>query len=628
MSGASWKKILLFGTPALIAAIAGIHYLYSSRKGRKRTETSDEILPRKDRPVAEVPSQTPLDAAIALKNRGNKNFKAGRYAKAIECYTEALEQCPPSAINERATFYQNRAAAQENLHQYEKAIEDCTAALELSPKYLKALNRRAHLYEKIDDLQNCLFDVTACCMLERFQNGDNVLCIDRVLKKLAQQLAKEEQPKLPRNLPSSSFIKNYLGSFVWNPFTVAESMLPRPAKKKHGKKARAEEDASNGPAAENTEEPSSPPEFVLPEKLVQAYEALEKALEEVEKENYEASLKWAAAAVKNFNSSPSVNLTDFEHSRFGDREKPESARARALLLDATYKALSGAAEEAKAQLLAVGETMFAAPSVRVNALIKAACLFMTLEQDLSGCLYTFQQALTLCPDCPDVYLHRGQINLLADHIEDAQNDLNEAVKLKPDFSVAQAQRLYTLYRRALSENKTSLAEQRVAEFKELTEKYPECIETNSLYAQVLTERGEFEASDALFAKAIELSPTSGMPYAHRGLLQLRWKQDQAAAMKWFQKGIEVDPMCELALELLGQLAMERGEFEEALTYFNRGIEQAKTFADLTHLISLREGVKAQIHACKVYNIPVAEMFASLQQEFQQKMAAAAVAGGF
>uniref|UniRef100_A0A5K3F028 TPR_REGION domain-containing protein n=1 Tax=Mesocestoides corti TaxID=53468 RepID=A0A5K3F028_MESCO len=174
LSGASWKKILLFGTPALIAAIAGIHYLYSSRKGRKRTETSDEILPRKDRPVAEVPSQTPLDAAIALKNRGNKNFKAGRYAKAIECYTEALEQCPPSAINERATFYQNRAAAQENLHQYEKAIEDCTAALELSPKYLKALNRRAHLYEKIDDLQNCLFDVTACCMLERFQNGSPV----------------------------------------------------------------------------------------------------------------------------------------------------------------------------------------------------------------------------------------------------------------------------------------------------------------------------------------------------------------------------------------------------------------------------------------------------------------------
>ena len=71
-------------------------------------------------------------------------------------------------------------------------------------------------------------------------------------------------------------------------------------------------------------------------------------------------------------------LTDFERSRLGRREKPEGARARALLIDATYKALAGFAEEAKAQFLAVGETMFAAPSVRVNALIKAACLSISI----------------------------------------------------------------------------------------------------------------------------------------------------------------------------------------------------------------------------------------------------------
>ncbi|VDN16647.1 unnamed protein product, partial [Dibothriocephalus latus] len=76
-----------------------------------------------------------------------------------------------SKVRERATFYQNRAAALENLRQTEKAIDDCTAALKLSPKYLKALSRRAHLYEKSGSLDLCLMDATACCILERFQNS-------------------------------------------------------------------------------------------------------------------------------------------------------------------------------------------------------------------------------------------------------------------------------------------------------------------------------------------------------------------------------------------------------------------------------------------------------------------------
>ncbi|VDN16083.1 unnamed protein product [Dibothriocephalus latus] len=40
--------------------------------------------------------------------------------------------------------------------------------------------------------------------------SDNVLRVDRVLKRLGQEKAKEERPNLPRNLPSAAFIKNYL----------------------------------------------------------------------------------------------------------------------------------------------------------------------------------------------------------------------------------------------------------------------------------------------------------------------------------------------------------------------------------------------------------------------------------
>ena len=59
--------------------------------------------------------QTPLEQAQAAKNNGNKHFKSGKYDDAIQCYTEAIEVCPSEYKQEMATFYQNRAAAYEQL---------------------------------------------------------------------------------------------------------------------------------------------------------------------------------------------------------------------------------------------------------------------------------------------------------------------------------------------------------------------------------------------------------------------------------------------------------------------------------------------------------------------------------
>lgn len=59
--------------------------------------------------------QTPVERAQAAKNRGNKYFKGGIYDKAIECYTEAIDICPADHKDDIATFYQNRAAAYEQL---------------------------------------------------------------------------------------------------------------------------------------------------------------------------------------------------------------------------------------------------------------------------------------------------------------------------------------------------------------------------------------------------------------------------------------------------------------------------------------------------------------------------------
>lgn len=182
------------------------------------------------------------------------------------------------------------------------------------------------------------------------------------------------------------------------------------------------------------------------------------------------------------------------------------------------------------------------------------------------------------------------------------------------------------YRKAASESRVSECEKIVNDFKLLQEKFPTCIETISIFAQVLTEMGEFEKADNLYAKLIELTPTSGMPYAQRGVLHLRLKQDPEEAEKLIEKGLEVDPRCEMAWELLGQLAMERGQHEKALESFQRALDESSIISDRQHLFALREGVKAQLQAAKKYNLNLVELYGAVREDLQATMMQAMAEG--
>lgn len=69
---------------------------------------------------------------------------------------------------------------------YSAVKSDCSKALELNPKYTKALLRRAQVNEELHDLEGALEDVTAVCILERFSNQRALIMADRVLKELGK----------------------------------------------------------------------------------------------------------------------------------------------------------------------------------------------------------------------------------------------------------------------------------------------------------------------------------------------------------------------------------------------------------------------------------------------------------
>ena len=65
-------------------------------------------------------------------------------------------------------------------------LRDCSAALELNPRYTKALQRRARAAEFLQDLDLALEDYTAICIIETFNNPESLTVVDRLLKQIGQ----------------------------------------------------------------------------------------------------------------------------------------------------------------------------------------------------------------------------------------------------------------------------------------------------------------------------------------------------------------------------------------------------------------------------------------------------------
>jgi import receptor subunit TOM70 len=126
-------------------------------------------------------------------------------------YGKAL-LCKPDPI-----FYSNRAACFNALGQWEKVIEDTTAAINLDNEYVKALNRRANAYEHLEKYSEALLDFTASCIIDGFRNESSAQAVERLLKKVAEAKGKLILASKDKKLPSPTFVTNYLQSFRARP---------------------------------------------------------------------------------------------------------------------------------------------------------------------------------------------------------------------------------------------------------------------------------------------------------------------------------------------------------------------------------------------------------------------------
>ncbi|XP_036396574.1 mitochondrial import receptor subunit TOM70-like [Megalops cyprinoides] len=562
-----WQLALLLGAPVVLGV--GAVYLWNrsrskekqgKRNGARKTPEGSaspvqgraQVDGAANRAGREQEDMSPLDRAQAAKNKGNKYFKASKFDLAIQCYTEAISLCPKDQKGDLSTFYQNRAAAYEQQMKWAEVVQDCSQAVELNPRYIKALFRRAKANERLDNKKECLEDVTAVCILEAFQNQQSMLLADKVLKQLGKEKAKEKYKNREPLMPSPQFIKSYFSSFT-------DDIISQPLQKGEKKDEDKDKEGEASDVAESS--------------------GYLKAKQYMEEENYDKIISECTKEV----------------------ESQGKHLAEALLLRATFYLLIGNAAAAQPDLDQVINMESANVKLRANALIKRGSMYMQQQQPQLS-TQDFNMAAEIDPRNADVYHHRGQLKILLDQVEEAVADFDECILLRPDSALAQAQKCFALYRQAYTGNSPSQVQSAMEGFEDVIQRFPRCAEGYALYAQALTDQQQFGKADEMYDKCIDLEPDNATTYVHKGLLQLQWKQDLDKGLELISKAIEIDSKCDFAYETMGTIEVQRGNLDKAIDMFNKAINLAKSEMEMAHLYSLCDAAHAQTAVAKKYGL--------------------------
>ncbi|XP_077402322.1 tetratricopeptide repeat protein 1 [Vanacampus margaritifer] len=174
-------------------------------------EDDDRAIEEEEK-LTEEEKESRRQHSLTLKEEGNCHFKNGDWSLAEQNYTQALRLCPHCFSQERAVLFSNRAAARLHLDRKDDGIADCSRALELNPDYMKALLRRAELYEQTEQLEKALDDYQKVLERDPKQTAAGQACA-----RLPQQIH-EKNEKLKEEMLGK--LKD-LGNMVLRPFGLS-----------------------------------------------------------------------------------------------------------------------------------------------------------------------------------------------------------------------------------------------------------------------------------------------------------------------------------------------------------------------------------------------------------------------
>ncbi|XP_018413382.1 PREDICTED: tetratricopeptide repeat protein 1 [Nanorana parkeri] len=175
-------------------------------------EMDEEALQEMEKDMSEEEREDRRKESTHLKEEGNELFKKADYVEAEDVYSRALQKCPAFYKKDRSVLFSNRAAARLKQDKQDLALIDCTKAIDLNPDYVRALLRRAELYEKTEKLDEAFADYKSVLNLDASCRQAREACM-RLPKQIDERNEKMKEEMISK-------LKS-LGDLVLKPFGLS-----------------------------------------------------------------------------------------------------------------------------------------------------------------------------------------------------------------------------------------------------------------------------------------------------------------------------------------------------------------------------------------------------------------------
>ncbi|KAI1186820.1 mitochondrial import receptor subunit tom-70 [Nemania serpens] len=498
-------------------------------------ESADELPDVDETTVAALTAQQRHELAQKLKAAGNKAYGSKDYNKAIDLYSKAII-CKPDPI-----FYSNRAACYNALGEWEKVVEDTTAAVNLDPLYVKALNRRATAYEHLEKYSESLLDFTASCIIDEFRNENSAQSVEKLLKKVAEKKAEEMlKTKSPNKLPSPTFVSNYIQSFREKP------------------RAAGLEDSVD--LSDDTGKGQ-----------------LQIGLRAMEKKTHNGYEEAATAFEK------AIELGDL-----GEFE------ALAYNMRGTFRCLRGSQELALEDL---NKSIELDPTM-TQSYVKRASMHLEMgNRDKAS--EDIESAIKQDENDPDIYYHRAQLHFIHAEWQSAAKDYQKSIDLDNSFIFSHIQLGVTQY-------KMDSFASSAATFRRCIKNFSRVPDVYNYYGELLLDQGKYDEAIQQFDTAMEMEKQTKpmsmnvLPLINKALTLFQQKSEFNEAEQLCEKALIIDPECDIAVATMAQLLLHQGKIADALKYFERAAELARTPREIVDALSYAEATRTQIQVQEKY----------------------------
>lgn len=504
----------------------------------KRDSSEAPLYPVIDDTVSSKSEQERHEIADELKAAGNAAFSNKQFDLALDHYNNAI-----LVYDSDPVYYSNRAAVWGSLENYEKVIEDTTAALKLKPDYIKCYTRRAIALEQLKQYEESSLDYLSACILRNFEDESITTSVDRTIKLSAEEMVADMKKKPNQSsetqFPSSGFIKSY---FMSHSAPVLSSKITEAA------------DPNSG----NYE-------------LRIIFENLAKET----KEGYEAA--WEHIQKASTMSFP---------------EEDNKEKALLFELKSTFEYLLNDTDEA---VKSINISLEIFPTV--SAYLKRAVIEIELNM-IEEAYSDFEKAREISPNSPDLFYQLGQLEFLKNDWDAAISDYKKCIELDPEFGLAYIQLNVSRY-------KVGQIEEAKKGFELLIKKSPEDSYAYNFYGELLLDSGDVEAAISNFDKAIELEQKFGdvntLPMINKALALVTTASNAAEfdkALEICQEAEKIDPMSSMVVSTLAQLYLQRGEQVEAARRFERVAQIARSDNEIIQAMILQQSALLHTRVAK------------------------------